>query len=122
MPVRRRTRQPRDLQRQHDTDVAEPNLGHELLEPQPPRRRRARTTRVLIDARHALARPPQLDGALAQRILSRRRLRVALDLRERGLTHIDHRAPPAMGVGDLPAVTHRAPPPPAPPAASPAAA
>src|SRR4051794_29886642 len=122
MPVRRRTRQPRDLHPQPHPDVPEPTLGHELLDPHPPRRRRARTTRVLIDDRHALARPAQLDGALAQRILARRRLRVALHLPERRLTHIHHRAPATMRIGDLRAVTHRAPPPPTGPAAAPAAA
>jgi hypothetical protein len=111
MPVRRGARQPRDLQRQHHADVAQPDLGHQLLEPNPPRRRGARTTGVPIDDHHALLRPAELDGAIAQRILARRRLRVALDLPKRGLAHIHHRAPATMRLGDLRAITHRARPP-----------
>ena len=41
MPVRRAASEPRDLNRQHQSDLAEPDLRHELLEPQPPIDRRA---------------------------------------------------------------------------------
>jgi hypothetical protein len=41
MPVRRAARQPRDLQRQHQSDMPEPDLGHQFLEPDSPRARRA---------------------------------------------------------------------------------
>ena len=42
MPVRRRARQPRDLQRQDQPDMPEPDLGDQLLEPEPPVARGAR--------------------------------------------------------------------------------
>ena len=46
-------------------------------------------------------RPAQLDRALAQRILPRRGLVVALHLPERRLAHIHDRAPAPMRLGDL---------------------
>ena len=67
----------------------------------------------------AAGRPAQLDGAVAQRVLARRGLGVALDLMQRGLTHIDDRAAAALQLGDLRAVTHRARPPPTARAAAP---
>src|SRR3954451_25479908 len=116
MPIRRRARQPRGLQRQDQPDVTEPDLGDQLAEPQPALAPRARPAHVLIDDRDRLRRPTELDRALAQRILARRRLRVALDLPERRLTHIHHRAPTPMRLRDLPALTHPARPPPTSPA------
>ena len=47
-------------------------------------------------------RPAQLDRSLAQRVLARARLRVALDLRQRRLAHIHDRAPATVRLGDLP--------------------
>src|SRR5207244_3394964 len=88
-------------------------LGDQLSEPQPPRRRGARAAGVLVDDGDRLARPAQLDGALGQRILARRRLDVALHLTQRRLAHIDDRAPTPVHLGDLRAVTHRARPRPA---------
>src|SRR3954465_12499361 len=123
MPIRRGARKPRDLEREHDADMAEADLGDELLESQPPVRAAARTAGVLVDNRDRVNRPAQLDRAFSQRILTRSRLGVALDLLQRRLTHIHERAPTPMGLGDLRQVTHRARPRPAAPApASPAAA
>src|SRR4051812_29087953 len=119
MPVRRRTRQPRGLQRENQADVTEPDLGHQLAEPQPALARRTRTAHVLIDDRDRRGRPSKLDGALPQRILARRRLGIALDLPERRLTHIHDRAPAPMRLRDLPALTPRARPPPTCPATAP---
>jgi hypothetical protein len=49
------------------------DLGHELLEAEPPVTRSPRPAEVLVDHDDRLRRPAQLDGALAQRILPRRR-------------------------------------------------
>src|SRR3954465_668186 len=122
MPIRRGARKPRDLEREHDADMAEADLGDELLESQPPVRAAARTAGVLVDNRDRVNRPAQLDRAFSQRILTRSRLGAALDLMQRRLTHIHDRAPTPMGLGDLRQVTHRARPRPAAPAAAPAPA
>src|SRR5215218_11125656 len=117
MPVRRRARQPRRLQRQDQPDMPEADLGDELLKAEPPVTGGARAAEVLVDHDDRPGRPAQLDGALAQRILARRRLH----LRQRRLTHIHDRAPPAVRIADLAAVTHHARPPPVAPAVAPGA-
>jgi hypothetical protein len=101
MPVRRGARKARDLQRQHDPDLAETDLGDELLKPQPAVRAGARAGSVLVDNGDRIGRPPQLDGTFAQCVLARRRLGVALDLMQRRLTHIYDRAPTPVRLGDL---------------------
>ena len=45
MPVRRGAREPRGLKRQDQPDMPQPDLGDQLLEPQPPVGRRARSGR-----------------------------------------------------------------------------
>jgi len=111
MPIRRGTREPRDLQREQQTDIPQTDIGDQLLEPLPAAHRRARTTGVLINHHHRGLRPAQRDRALPQRILARRRLRVALQLPRRGLTHIHHRTTLTMTLSDLALATHRGSPP-----------
>src|SRR5688572_4357511 len=101
MPVRRRAREPRDLQRQHDPDMTETDLRDELFDAQPPVSARARPAGVFVDDADRSGRPAQLDGAVAQRVLARRRLRVALNLMQRRLTDIDDRASTPLQLGDL---------------------
>jgi hypothetical protein len=120
MPVRRRPRQPRGLQRQDQPDLSEPDLRNELLEAEPAIAAHARATGVLIDHRHRFARPAKLDRALAQRILTRLGLPVALHLPGRRLAHIHDRAPTPVRFGDLAPIAHRAPPRSAAPATPPA--
>ena len=122
MPVRGAASEPRHLKRQHQPNLAEADLRHELLEPEPAVRRGARPAEVLVDDRDRRGRPPQLDRALAQRVLTRPRLMVALQLRRRRLAHVHDRAPTPMRVGDLRTVTHRARPPSAAPADTPTGA
>jgi hypothetical protein len=107
MPVRRGAREPRDLQRQKQTDVPQADIRDQLLEPQPPVGRGARPAGVLIDDHDRRGRPPQLDRPLTQRVLPRGRLDVALKLAGRGLAHIHHRAALAMTLADLLSATHR---------------
>src|SRR4051812_18842142 len=120
MPVRRPTRQPRGLQRQHEADLPQTDIGDQLLEPEAAVTGSARAAEILIDDHHLLGRPTQLDRAFAQRILTRRGLHVALHLPRRRLTDIHDRPPPAMHRGDL-ALSHRARPPPPGPATARAA-
>src|SRR4051812_20034994 len=115
MPVRRPSRQPRGLQRQHQADLPETDVGDQLLEPEAAVTRRARPAEVPVHHHHLLGRPAQLDRALAQRILARRGLHVALHLSRRRRAHTPPPPPPAMRRGDL-AASHRARPPPPGPA------
>jgi hypothetical protein len=71
MPVRRRARQPRRLQRQDQPDVTEADVGDELFEAEPPVTGSAGTAEVLVDDHHRLGRPAKFNGPLAQRILPR---------------------------------------------------
>src|SRR4051794_7214064 len=120
MPVRRPARQPRGLQRQHEPDLPETDIGDELLKTEPVMAGGPRAAEILVDDHHRLGRPAQLDRAPAQRILARRGLHVALHLPRRRLTDIHHRPPPAMRRRDL-ALSHRARPPPPGPATARAA-
>jgi hypothetical protein len=83
--------QPRALQRQHDPDLSEPDLGRQLREPRSASRGGSRQPQVLIDYAHRTARPPQRLRPRDQVVLTSRRLTVAFDLGERGLTNIDDR-------------------------------
>ena len=102
--------QPRHLQRQHDPDLAEPDLGGQLGEPGPAGGAGAADAEVVVDHPDRAARPAQLGGPRDEVVLAGGGLRVALELGQGGLADIDHRGPPQMRGGDL-AVTHRRPPP-----------
>ena len=93
--------------------MTESDLGHQLLETDPPGGAAARAAGVFVDDQHRLRRPTQLDRPVAQRILPRGGLHVALDLMKRRLAHIHHRASATVRLGDLPPLTHHARPPPA---------
>src|SRR3954469_19793845 len=118
MPVRRATRQPRAFQRQDQPDLPEPDLGDQFPKPDSALGRRARAAEIIVDNGHRPGGPAELDRALAQRILPRPRLVVALELLDGRLAHIHHRAPAPMRVGDL-RVPHPPPPRPAEPATGP---
>src|SRR6266536_2993623 len=120
MPIGRGAGKARDLEREHDPDLAQPDRGRKLLEADPSLARRAGAARVLVDDGDRLPRPAELDRALNKPVLARSRLDVRRDLSERRLPDIDDRAPPAMLLGDLRPLTHRARPPKAAPPAAPA--
>jgi hypothetical protein len=64
MPVHRAPRKPRGLKREDQTDMAQADLGDELLEPEPPIAAGARAAGVLIDDRDRPRRPAEFDRAL----------------------------------------------------------
>src|SRR5262249_59639701 len=81
---------------------------------------RARAARVLVDDHDQLRRPAERERALAERVLTRSRLKIVRHLRERRLTHIHDRPPPPLLLRNLRQLTHRARPPKAAPQAAPA--
>src|SRR5436190_794353 len=121
VPVGRRARQARDLEREHQPDLPQPDLGDELLEAEPALARGARAAEVVVDDRARGGRPAELERALPERVLAGARLVVARELGRRRLAHVDDRPPAPVRIGDPRAVTHRARPPPGARAAAPAA-
>jgi hypothetical protein len=110
VPVCVVARKPGHLQRQHDTDLAQPDLGGQLSEPGPAGGRRARDTLVVVDDPDASARPAQPGRAGNQVILAGGGLPVAVHLSEGGLAYVDHGSATQMRPGDLAGLTHRPPP------------
>ena len=112
VPVDVVARQPRDLQAEHQPGVPERDLRRQPGEPGALREPRAGDPEVLVDHHDLLAREPELDRALHQRVLAGGRLDVALQLRLGGLAQVHERVAAQMRRGQLRALT---PPPLAPP-------
>ena len=82
--------------------MPEPDLGDQLLEPEPPVARGARAARgPRRRPRPTPAGQPSSTARSRSAYCRARRLDVALDLRQRRLAHIHDRAPPPMRLGDL---------------------
>jgi len=109
VPVGRGAGKPRNLKREDHADLAEPDLGDQLLEAEAALARCARAASVLVDDGDRLGRPVERERPLAQGVLARLRFQVALELRGRRLAHVDDRPPPPMLLADL-GLAHRAPP------------
>ncbi len=100
-------REPGDLQRQDDPDLAEGDLGQHALEPVPLPGHRSRDAQVAVDDPDRASGPAQLPGAGGQVVLAGRGLGVVLDLGEGGLADVDDRGPRQVRGGDL--IAHRRP-------------
>ena len=109
IPVGVVTGQPRHLQRQHDPDLPEADLGRQLGEPRPALGRGSADPLVLVDDPDRAARPPQRHRLGHQVVLAGRGLPVALELGQRRLTDIDDRCPLPVGGAHFRGVTHRRP-------------
>ena len=101
-------REPGDLQRQDDPDLAEGDLGEHALEPVPLPGHRPADSQVAVDDPDRAGGPAQLPGAGGQVVLAGRGLGVALHLGEGGLADVDDRGPRQVRGGDL--IAHRRPP------------
>jgi len=88
MPVAGVSCETGDLQPQHDASATHANLCDEPLETFAVGSGRTGLAKVAIDHDHAIARPSESYGALPQRVLSLRALRVLDDLSQSGLTHV----------------------------------
>ena len=75
VPVDVVARQPRDLQAEHQPGVPERDLGRQPREPRALRQPRAGDPEVLVDHDDLLAREPELDRALDERVLALRSTR-----------------------------------------------
>jgi hypothetical protein len=91
VPVDVVARQPRDLQAEHQPGMTERDLRRQPREPRPIGEPGAGDPEILVDHDDLLAREPELDRALNQRVLPGGRLDIALDLRLRGLAQIHER-------------------------------
>ncbi len=80
--------QPRNLQRQHDSHLTEPDLRGQLGEPGPARGAGPGHAHVLVDHPHPGARPAQLDRAADQVVLAGGGFAVTGQLGHGGLAHI----------------------------------
>ncbi len=101
--------QPRNLQRQHDSHLTEPDLRGQLGEPGPARGAGPGHAQVLVDHPHPGARPAQLDRAADQVVLAGGGFPVTGQLGHGGLAHIHHRGATQLCSADL-GFTHRRPP------------
>ena len=80
LPVDGVARQPRDLEPEHDADLAQPHRGDQLLKAVAAGAIRSGTSEILIDHVNALLRPAERQRPFAQRILSSRALTILDDL------------------------------------------
>ena len=101
--------QPRHLQRQHDPDLAEPDLGGQLGEPGPAGGGSGADAEVVVDHPDRAARPAQLGCSRDEVVLAGGGLPVAAELGRGGLPDIDDRGSTQMRGGDL-GLTHHRPP------------
>jgi hypothetical protein len=100
--------QPGALQRQHEPDLPEPDLGGQLGKPRPASRAGPAAAKVVVDHADRAAWPAQLGGPADQVVLAGGGLAVAVDLDQGGLADIHHRGPAQVRGGDL-GLTHRRP-------------
>nr|WP_030517184.1 hypothetical protein [Nocardia sp. NRRL WC-3656] len=90
------TRQPRYLQRQHNPDLPQGDIGHQRLEPVTLPEHRPGHAQVGVDYPDLLARPAQRDGPFTQVILAGGGLAVTFQLGQCRLTHIHDRRSDTM--------------------------
>src|SRR4051794_884853 len=89
MPIAVVARQPGGIEAEHQTGIAEPDLGNQPLEAVSLGAGRPRLAEILVDDADALARPAEPDGAVDQAILQLGAFLVLAHLVDRGLAYID---------------------------------
>ena len=99
------------LQAEHEADVAQRHLRRQLREPRARDHARARSALIFIDHHDMRAGPAQLQGAGDEIVLPVGRFAIALQLRGRGLPHVDEGGPAQVGGLDVRTVSHRGGPP-----------
>src|SRR5438132_4951717 len=93
IPVSVITRQPRNLQPEHDANLAKRDFGGHLSEAGALGQSRTRDSEILVENFDLPARPAQLCGTFDQPVLALRRFPIVFDLRRGGLAHVDERKP-----------------------------
>jgi hypothetical protein len=93
MPIARAAGEARDLQAQHQTDLAEADLGDQALKTGAVGGRGPRVPQILVDHDDAFVRPPQGECSFAQGVLPCGALGVLEDLLERALADVQAREP-----------------------------
>src|SRR5215212_7568204 len=101
VPVPAGAREARDLEAEHQADMAEADLGDQPLEAGPLRRRGAGAAEVVVDDDHSRAGPPEQAGPVSERVLDPGRLAVVLELLEGRLPDVDNGQPLEVTVFDL---------------------
>src|SRR3954447_7068493 len=101
VPVPAGAREARDLEAEHQADVAEADLGDQPLEAGPLRRRGAGAAEVVVDDDHPRAGPSEQAGPVSEGVLDPGRLAVVLELLEGRLPDIDDGQPLEVAVLDL---------------------
>ena len=96
VPVGRRARQARDLQRQDGPHLAQTDLGGQPLEALALDGTGTALTQVLIDDLYLGGVPAELLGQLYQGVLALGRLPVLVDLQQGGLADVHQRGPGQM--------------------------
>jgi hypothetical protein len=100
----------RDLQPEHEPDLAQRDLGRQAREPGAGSEPGAGDTQILVDHHHLVASPAELDCSRRQRVLAVGGLLVAFHLGGRGLADVDEGAASKVRGGDLGEVSHGRPP------------
>ena len=88
VPVGVPSREPRDLDPEHDPDPAQADVSDQPLEAVAPIGALPRAAEVGVDDYHLAGVPAERDRPLAQLVLALQALGVVLDLRHRRLAHV----------------------------------
>src|SRR6266851_539187 len=113
IPIATRTRQARNLQAEHCSNVAQTHFSYQPLKPIAANGRCARLSLILVNHLDMSRRPSQILGSLDEIILSSRTASVFSNLEKRGLPHINDCEPIKMIRTDFLrrwSVQHRLPP------------
>lgn len=101
MPILVGSREPAELDAQHDPDVVQADFGHQPLEARPTDSRPGAAGLILVDDHHTLGRPAEPLCELRQGILPFAGFAVLDHLLRRRLPHIHHREPIEMPIENL---------------------
>src|SRR5438552_9904612 len=96
VPIRRRSREPRNLQGEDDANAPMRHVLRETLEPRPPLRAGAALPEIFINDVDCVRRPAEIRRALAERVLTLGRLAMLVYLLHRRLAQVDDGLTPQM--------------------------
>ena len=96
MPVGAVAGEPRDLDRQDDTNFPERHPGDQVLERLPMINSRAAHAEIAVDHVDISLMPAELAGSVLQRVLQAEALLDCQHLMRGGLSNVNHRPPPEM--------------------------
>jgi hypothetical protein len=101
MPIPTGARQSRHLDAEHETDLAEADLGNQPLKAQASLDAGAGAPEIVVDDHDLLPQPAELRRPIRERVLQLGRLLMAFNLLNRGLTDIDDRQTVLMAPENL---------------------